>query len=279
VEVLVLIVRKSIRRAAVVLAAAAAAATATLLPAAPALAQPSGLGWSASWRYYDPKGIESKMSAPGALMETFISDNGAERWPVPTLFDTDDKDGLCAIGRIYADGTGMLGEGMVCDGQKATSFPTISGHGVLLMFVYRAEIVDGRPTYVPGLVRVEVPDPAEDPDLRTVGTGASWSYYTDDSFEFTLERPGMRYSGYGVEAGGGYRSIVSVLENTGTSKGCATSKVWDANSKPLTGSVCAAGKDQSLHRNNLEPFLAVQACYQPSGNTNRCLFSSIPELV
>jgi hypothetical protein len=209
------------RRLTVGLTAAAVAATVFLLPSSPAAAAPeSGLGWSAHWEYYATNGIEAKLTLPGGQLDAFISDSGSTRQALPTLTDTDPKDGLCAYVKI-ADSTSWLGEHHVCDGDKPAQFFTNAGHGEFWIFLFRAKLVDGVPQPLDPYVPIVIRSTERDPDLRTVGTGMTWSYYTDTDVEIKMHREGVDLTAYAHDSGGS-RTVIPTLVSTGKPGECAS---------------------------------------------------------
>lgn len=247
------------------------ALVAALLPASPALALPSGSGWSASWSYYHPAAYQYAGTLPGVELIGYATDNSGVSNALGTIRDTA-NDSRCARVMLYANGVGYLADRTTCGAGSELSFTTGSYQQGLLVIVYR--MIQGTNNHDKGFY-LYIPPSLNDAQLRTVGTGASWSYYTSTSFQYSITRPGVRLTGYGSHQSFDQRSSLNTVQKTATSLGCASGRV--AGGTVTTGSTCANGGSTSFsrfdHTNNLE----ASACYQPTFGTNRCLALNIPE--
>ena len=252
-------------------AALAAALVAALLPASPALALPSGSGWSASWSYYHPTAYQYAGTLPGVRLTGYATDNSGTSTTVGTIEDTAD-DGRCARVMLYANGVGYVADRTTCGSGSHLTYSTASYSQGLLVMVYR--MVAGTSTHDKGFAMF-VPGSSADPELRTVGTGASWSYYTSAAFQYTATRPGVRLTGYGAHQYTDQRSSLNTVEKTAATVGCATAKVTGGVS--TSGGTCVNGGSTSFSRADLTNNLEASACYQPVPGTRRCLAVGIPE--
>jgi hypothetical protein len=85
--------RKSLIRISVV---ALLATTAVAIASSPALASPSGIGWSGSWEYTSTSTLTIAETIPGATMSASGTDIGNSRTFSVSLTDTNAGDGQCA---------------------------------------------------------------------------------------------------------------------------------------------------------------------------------------
>ncbi|MEV4478287.1 hypothetical protein [Micromonospora coxensis] len=254
------------------LAAAMVTALVTvLLPASPALALPSGTGWSGSWSYYHPTAYQYAGTVPGVRLTGYATDNAGTSTTVGTIEDTAD-DGRCARVLLYAYGVGYVADRTTCVNGSYLTYSTGSYSQGLLVIVYRT--VPGTNTQDKGFA-MYIPGSAGDPELRTVGTGGSWSYYTSTAFQYTVTRPGVRLTGYGAHNGTDERSSLNTVQKTATTVGCATASV--TGGVTTSGGTCVNGGSTSFHRFDLTNNLEASACYQPVPGARRCLAISIPE--
>ncbi|MGW4498089.1 hypothetical protein ACWENR_05650 [Micromonospora sp. NPDC004336] len=247
------------------------ALAAALLPAAPAFALPSGSGWSASWSYYHPTAYQYAGTLPGVRLTGYATDNAGTAATVGTIEDTA-EDGRCARVLLYAAGVGYVADRTTCGNGSHLTYSTGSFDQGLLVIVYRT--VPDTNTHDKGFAMF-VPGSSADPELRTVGTGASWSYYTSTAFQYTVTRPGVRLVGYGVHQYTDERSSLNTVEKTAGTVGCATAKV--TGGVTTSGGTCVNGGSASFSRFDLTNNLEASACYQPVPGTRRCLAVSIPE--
>ncbi|RUL90798.1 MULTISPECIES: hypothetical protein [Micromonospora] len=263
----------ALRRSAATLAAALVATLAVaLLPATPALALPSGAGWSASWSYYQPNAYQYSGTLPGVRLTGYATDNAGTSATLGTIEDTA-ADGRCARVMLYAYGVGYIADRTTCGNGSYLTYNTVSYDQGLLVIVYR--MIDGTNTNDKGFYMF-IPGSATDSELRTVGTGASWSYYTSTAYQYTVTRSGVSLIGYGVHQAGDLRSSLNTVEKTAVAKGaCASGTVTGGTT--VSGSTCLNGGTTSFHRNDHSYNLEASACYKPLLGTQRCLAVNIPE--
>ncbi|MFG2100785.1 hypothetical protein ACGFJ5_09285 [Micromonospora echinaurantiaca] len=252
-------------------AALVTAIVTALLPASPALALPSGSGWSASWSYYQPTAYRYAGTLPGVRLTGYATDDSGTSSTAGTIEDTAD-DARCARVMLYAYGVGYVADRTTCGNGSYLTYSTGSFSQGLLVIVYR--MVPGTTTQDKGFY-LYIPGSATDPELRTVGTGASWSYYTSTSFQYAVTRPGVRLTGYGAHQSGDLRSALNTVQKTATSVGCATGSV--TGGVTTSGGTCANGGSTSFGRFDLSNNFEASACYQPVPGTRRCLPLNIPE--
>ncbi|RIV38036.1 hypothetical protein D2L64_13925 [Micromonospora radicis] len=244
---------------------------AALLPAAPASALPSGTGWSASWNYYHPAAYQYSGTLPGVRLTGYATDEAGTSATLGTIEDTA-ADGRCARVLLYANGVGYIADRTTCGNGTSLSYTTTSYSQGLLVIVYR--MIDGTNTHDKGF-HLFIPGSATDAGLRTVGTGASWSYYTSTAFQYAITRSGVSQIGYGAHQSGDLRSSLNTVQKTAATVGCATGKVTGGTT--VTGSTCVNGGTASFHRPDHSNNLEATACYQPVPGTQRCLALNIPE--
>lgn len=116
--------------------------------------------------------------------------------------------------------------------------------------------------------------------LATDGTGwgASWDYYTDSSYRYTLERPGLRVQGYGLDRDG-IRTTLGSLEDTADDGRCARLTLFTEQPGPFT-QISACGDGAVTFFSPERTFtgrLLVLGCVNASGTTNEgCIYSFVP---
>ncbi|MGN9808974.1 hypothetical protein ACTMSW_06405 [Micromonospora sp. BQ11] len=262
--------RRRRRTGALLVAALVSALVAALLPASPALALPPGTGWSASWSYYHPSAFQYAGTLPGVRLTGYANDSFGTVNTVGTIEDTED-DGRCARVMLYANGVGYVADRTVCGKTNYLTYSTGTFSQGLLVIVYR--MIPGTTTHDKGFY-LFVPPSASDPELRTVGTGASWNYYTSTAFQYSVVRPGVRLTGYGSHQSFDQRSSLSTVTKTATSVGCATASV--AGGTTASGGTCVNGASAYFNRFDHTYNLEASACYQPTPGTRRCLPLNIP---
>ena len=236
---------------------AVAGATAAVLPASPAHAAASGLGFSASWSYYLDDTYFFKVTLPGAEILGHVIDNGLSRVAGVSLADTA-VDGLCAAGT-----TGFM-ERKVCDGQPhlTFSFVFVGGQHVALS---RDPVNGPRGRSV----SLSIPSSVDDPELRLTGTGASWSFYTDRDYQFDLRRQGVHVVGFGSRT-----IVLGAVEHTGGAGTCAEGNLFDFSTGATDfGFTCDPGGFDTLAMPTTGRFVNAEACVSPSG---RCVDIVIP---
>jgi len=262
------------RRSLVTLTAMLAATlVGALLTASPAQALPSGTGWSGSWNYYATNAFEVAGTLPGVKLTGFASDTSGNRALFGTIEDTAD-DGKCARVYIYSSShSDYIVDKNACGGGNYTTFSTPNFTGGLLVIIQR--VLPGTTSADKGLY-VNIPSSSDDAGLRTVGTGASWSYYTSTAFQYTVVRAGVKLTGYGSHTGADWRTSLNTVEKTATNSGCASASV-SAGSKSTNGSTCTNGGAANFAHFELDGTLVANACYQPTGSTQRCVPLHVPE--
>lgn len=263
------------RRVAALAAMLATTLVGVLLAASPAQALPSGTGWSGSWSYYATNAFEVAGTLPGVELTGFASDTSGTRALFGSIVDTAD-DGRCARVHIYSSShSDYVVDEDACGNGNYTTFSTPTFTGGLLVVIQRVH--PGTTTADKGLY-VSIPSSADDAGLRTVGTGASWSYYTSTAFQYSVVRSGVKLTGYGSHNGADWRTSLNTVEKTATNAGCASASVG-AGSLSTNGSTCANGGAANFSHFELDGTLVANACYQPTGGTQRCVYLHVPEPV
>jgi hypothetical protein len=237
----------------------------TLLPGAPAHAAAEGTDWSGSWDFYASTAFRYTSTLPGVRVVGYSNDFSGTRNTVGSVEDTA-VDGRCARVMLLAVGVGYIVDRTVCDGQAAVNYSTGSFNAPLYVVVLRMLPGSGDSDKSHA---VFIPSSAEDPELRTVGTGVSWSYYTPTSFKYTIQRPGARLTGFGTHQFGGRRSAYSTVEHTGA--GNCTSARADGG---VTASdwTCTPGEAKTFGRGDFTGSITIEACH-----AGRCLVTWVPE--
>lgn len=69
-------------------------------------------------------------------------------------------------------------------------------------------------------------------------------------------RAGVKLTGYGSHTGAGWRTSLNTVEKIATSSGCTSA---------------------SFAHFELDGTLVANACYQPIGSTQRCVYLHVPE--
>ena len=248
-----------------------AAVLSVLLPASPAQALPAGTGWSGSWDYYTATSFRYSGTLPGVRLTGYATDNSGTGSTVGTIEDTAD-DNRCARVLIYAYGAGYIADQTTCGNGTARTYNTGNFHQGLLVILYRT--VPGTGAQDKGF-HIFIPSSSDDSGLRSVGTGASWSYYTPTAFRYRVVRPGVRLTGYGSHQAADLRSSLNTVENTGTAAGCASGTVTAGVS--TSGSSCTPGGSRSFSRFDLQGNLQARACHQALQATRRCLPLNVPQ--
>jgi hypothetical protein len=249
-----------------------AVVTAALLPGAPAWALPTGTGWSGSWDYYTTTSFRYAGTLPGVRLTGYTTDSAGTGTTVGTIEDIAD-DGRCARVQIYAYGVGYIADRTTCGSGTYRTYSTGSFSQGLLVVLTRTVASTGAQDKG---FHIYIPGSAADAQLRTVGTGATWSYYTSTSFQYKVTRPGVRLTGYGSHQAADRRSALNVVERTATLAGCASGSV-SGGGVSTSGSTCAAGGSATFSRFDLRYGLEASACFQPVFGTRRCLPVNIPE--
>ncbi|MBB5867419.1 hypothetical protein F4553_000798 [Allocatelliglobosispora scoriae] len=220
------------RRAALLVIAALSGVASTVAASTPAFADlPSGVGYSASWDYYTSTSYRYTATLPGIRLTGYGTDSNGTRTTLGTISDIA-ADSRCGRVVLYGGST-LLADKTVCGNGTSVSYSTASFSGVLSIVFHR--IVSGTTT-VDHSYTFAVPSSVNDPQLRTVGTGASWTYTDDHSFEFALHRPTVSLTGNGAhQPWQNQRSVLADLE-PGAFR-CATGRVQSTN-LTVTGGDC-----------------------------------------
>jgi hypothetical protein len=253
------------KRLAVLVAGATVATVAAVVPATSASASADGTGWSASWNYYTPNWIHIQENLPGASLDAYVSDSRGVRQAQGWLSDTA-RDGRCARIRLLSNDIGYFVDQTVCDGGATVYFgPGRQFSGVLLPLISLeagGSTVKSFYTFVPAS--------ADDPNLRTVGNGMSWSYYGPFNFQYDVKRAGAHHWGYGGSAVSG-RWAAGTLQSD--SRGACVSGKISADVS-TSGSVCGTNAYTSFN-GTFQGWILVEACqFNPNDG---CLFGYVPD--
>lgn len=263
-----------VRARAVLAGAGVLALVAFLLPASPAHALPSGESWSASWSYYDLDAFSYQGTMPGASMFGFSGDAGGNRQANGYVMDTAD-DGLCARVFLVAVPGGLVADETACGRTASRNYSTGGFNGVLVVFL---QLVIPNTTQHVKSFPVWIPGTAEDPRLREVGSGASWSYYTGIDFTYSVTRPGVRVYGIGSHQPDDRRSASSIVTKTSYTNGCATARHYaDGGGTPGGGAACTPNATASFLSYDLSALIRVEACYDENFAGKRCTFVLVPQ--
>lgn len=262
------------RAAAGLAAAMSFALVALVLPASPAHALPSGTSWSGSWNYYATNAIQYAATLPGVKLTGYATDNGGTRTTVGTIQDVGD-DNRCARVQLYAAGVGYIADKTTCGNGSYLTYGTGAFHEGLLVVVYR--MLPNGSTTSDKSFHIYIPPSTGDAELRTVGTGTSWSYYTAEAFQYQIVRPGVKLTGYGTTQTGDKRSSLNTVSKTATGGGCVTGKARAGGGTAISGSTCAAGGYTTFGTFAFTGFIEAEACYRPTSGTNRCTTVNVPE--
>jgi hypothetical protein len=158
------------------------ASTAVVATAAPAMAAPSGIGWSGSWEYTSTSTLTIGEAVPGARLSASGTDTGNSRSFSVTLTDTSPGDGKCAEVTWY-DGS-LLTSTSACG--TSITFNPIGEDGDISATLCLQSPSNGAKTHCND--GVDVPSTYSEAYLRQPGWGVTWDYYTDpveeDPFEW-----------------------------------------------------------------------------------------------
>lgn len=260
------------RAAAILLTTAALVLTAGT-PAHAAI--PSGLGWSASWRYYTGTDFEFSATLPGVSATGYGVDPDGNRSAFVTVSDTA-NDSRCARVVMVVPGQLTIGSAKVCDGEAPVNInglgTTYDGH--LYVIVYRAYVFSTDYDKVATLV---VPPSKQDPGLRSTNTGASWKYTTASTFQYQVRRPDVHLVGYGSHQGNS-RSAFSSVQKTMVKDDlfvCASGKVSGPGAS-ATGQTCVNNAVQVFNDDGFTSGMTVEVC-RTSLVPKRCLSTSVPK--
>ena len=251
-------------------------AATVLLVAAPAQAAlPSGSGWSTAWRYYAANSFEFSATLPGVAVAGYGTDINGTRAVVATLTDTA-KDNRCARVELWGVGPGFLDGATICVGGVSTTLGNLSTtfDGALYVNVYRMfPFTEDHDKYT----SVYVPSSKDDAGLRTLDTGAKWSYTSGTAFSYEVRRSSVIVSGYGQHTGNERSAWSTVQKTTSSLFGCSSGKTTGNVSGTVSGTTCAANGLATFHHAGLDGYITVQACYTPLVGSKRCLATSVSE--
>lgn len=254
-----------------------AALAAVLVLAAPAQAKiPSGAGWSASWRYYDPKGIEYKVTLPGVAVDGYLSDEGGVRRLVGQLHDDAPADSFCARAVAVVPGGPTIDDRTTCAGSVDFGDFAIAFEGPVYIFVYQVFPFGGGDTHNQNYT--VIPSSVEDPGLRVVGTGASWAYNSATTYSYEVRRASVRVSGTGHhEQYSDGRTAYSTVERlTSSLFGCSSGST-KANKITKSGSTCAPNGSASFSHNDIKSAFSVEACTSSPVAPKRCVSTLVAQ--
>jgi hypothetical protein len=261
------------RRCAAVLLTAAAAVVSIAAPAQAAL--PSGSGWSTAWRYYAATSFEFSATLPGVAVAGYGTDIGGTRAVIATLSDTA-KDNRCARVELWGVGPGLLDAETICVGGASVTLGNLSTtfDGALYVNVYRMlPFTDDHDRYT----SLYVPSSKDDAGLRTLNTGAKWSYSSGTAFSYEVRRSSVIVSGYGQHTGNERKAWSTVQKSTSSLFGCSSGKTTGSVSGSASGLTCAANGVATFNHAGLDGSIAVQACHTPAVGPKRCLIMSVSE--
>lgn len=267
--------RQRVRRFGPALAAAAIAVAGVLLPAGPAMALPlpSGGGWSASWSYYQSNAFQLELTIPGGRVTGYGTDAVnplGQREFFGSVEDTDGRDRTCVRMRMIATDTGSLGSATACNGEQKVANTRRFNEA---LFVHIDLLVGGAITKS---FFTFIPSSADDPDLRTVGTGTSWKYTNNTAFHAEVHRPGVQVIGDGAHNMiNPTRLLGASVSHTAPNNGCVLGALADAGN--LVGDwTCEVGAVPAF-ADNFTGYIKVTGCHAPPSAALRCLTMHIPE--
>lgn len=268
------LLHRTVRAGATVACAATVMMLGSLLPAAPAHAAAGpGYGWAGSWNFYRTGAFEYAGTLPGVKVTGRATDADGTRRSAGTVQDTAD-DGRCARVWVFVPGRGHFANTTTCGNGTAQTFFTESFSGETFVFVQR---LLPNSTGVEANFVIYIPDSTNDPELRTVGTGANWHYSTNDWFHYQVTRPGLRILGHGANGSAGQRSSMNTIEKTTTAQGCASGRASADIGTPLSATTC--NSTFATFSTSLAQFggmLTIEGCFH-SPNGQRCNRLYIPE--
>lgn len=267
------LLHRSIPASATLAVAAVLTLVAVVMPVSPAHAAPApGYGWSGSWVYYTPQAIDYSGTLPGVKLAGVLTDIGGSRASYGRIQDTAD-DGRCAQVWVFAAGHGIVSQTTTCGNGTVKGFSTSAFSTDLLLFVQLA---------LPNQAGVEksfiisIPSSANDAELRTVGTGANWSYTADTWFQYEVTRPGVKVIGHGAHQQGG-RSSMNTVAKTVSASGCAFGRVTATTGNTISNAACE--QTYTTFSTGTSVFggqLNVDGCFYSSSG-GRCTSLYIPE--
>ncbi len=235
-----------------------------------ARANPSGFGWSTSWRYYASNAFEVHVALPGGQADVYGTDSGVARQVLGAVTDTDSRDRYCTRMRVIATDGGQLAAPTTCAGQA--SFPT-SGLFEEAVFVH-LDLMSGN-TVVKSTFTF-VPSAKSDTTLRTINTGTSWFYANGADYHLEVHRPGVDVYGDGAAQGGGARSLLASVVDSGAAGSCVDVIASDA-SISAGNYACEPGSQSAFGRFDFVGYINVNACYYSPTDAVRCLRLHLPD--
>jgi hypothetical protein len=248
------------------------------VPGSAAVAAGSGSGWTAWWGYYTNRSFEIHGTLPGVKLTGYSSDDSGTRSAGLALEDTA-FDSRCAhvyvVGRRNGQVTTLV-DRKVCDGQPYATPATGTFTGAMSIWLSRFDPAGG---FDDKQFFLEIPDSGPDPELRNTATGASF-YFTEKSFVYSVQRPGVQLTGTGKQLFDDARSVTGSVKHTGQAGTCASGEATDYLNV-LTASTCTPGDQRSFATETDVPFVYdtfVQACTAAqNGGATRCNWLTVPE--
>jgi hypothetical protein len=221
--------------------------SAIAVAAAPAVATPSGAGWSGSWEYSSATALTASMSIPGASLTATGTDNVSSRTFSLTLSDTSSGDGRCAA-VTWQDGSLVTSQSTCSTPITFTPYGEDEAvHASLCLLSPTTQVKSHCNS-------LDIPDANGEPYIRTAGWGFSWGYYSstspDNPFNWgaTLMMGSAWFSFYGMDNldSAGDRLIEPWLQLFDTSFFiCASGQMLDGSPTPLATS-CTANQATEL---------------------------------
>ncbi|MET7397056.1 hypothetical protein ABZS66_26580 [Dactylosporangium sp. NPDC005572] len=264
--------RTRIRSLLVMFTALVTTAVAVLVCPVPALAYPSGAGWSAYWSYYDTKKAQLDAKIPGVDLHVMVDDTGSGyRYLAGQVTDTA-GDSSCARVQIYGTVTGGQIEYVVCGSGQYHLFVAFTSAEPLLFVLQR---IPNGTTTVASAADVLLPSPATDPGVGAAGTKAGWWYTSSVYYQFTLARSGVEVNGAGLHfSGQNARTVAANVQNL-NSLGCASASLNAANAS-TSQQACGTGTAVPLDIPIATGNIAVSACWRSTMTlTTRCVTTKV----
>jgi hypothetical protein len=234
-------------------------------------AVPSGFGWAASWEYYDVNGFVTNVELPGARVIGYGLDPAGIRSMVGTVTDADGRDRYCARVRVIAtDFSSPVATATACAGGSA-DFDTDEFVGAVFIHL---DLMAGN-TIVKSTFTF-VPASADDATLRTLGTGTSWFYANASDYHVEVHRPGVDVYGDGAVQGGGKRSLLAAVGDSGVAGSCVDGRAADASISAYNWT-CGPGTVAGFNSVTFMGSINVTGCYYGPAAPVRCLMVHFPE--
>ena len=121
-----------------------------------------------------------------------------------------------------------------------------------------------------------VPSSADDATLRTVGTGTSWFYPNASDYHLEVHRPGVDLYGDGSVQGGGKRSLLAAVVDSGVAGSCVDGRAADASISAYNWT-CGPGTVANFNSFNFIGYINVTGCSYGPAVPVRCLMVHFPE--